>query len=113
MIFNLLSMKLKAHSFIAYCTLNFMISVFILGAFLGGVQGFYSGWKHMGAIDQKASIKRTQYENPCFIFNFIFYTIGIYCIVSHVIPIQTSNLLNVDEFQNTFFSSMGKYSAIL
>lgn len=33
------------------------------GAFLGGVQGFYSGWKHMGTIEQKASVKRTQLLN--------------------------------------------------
>lgn len=44
--------------------------IIVLGAFLGGVQGFYSGWKHMGAIDQKASIKRTQYEILCFKITF-------------------------------------------
>ncbi|GIY52317.1 mitochondrial import inner membrane translocase subunit Tim23 [Caerostris darwini] len=33
------------------------------GAFLGGVQGFYSGYKQMGAVEQTASIRRTQFLN--------------------------------------------------
>ncbi|KAG8185713.1 hypothetical protein JTE90_000702 [Oedothorax gibbosus] len=33
------------------------------GAFLGGVQGFYGGYKQMAFTDQKASIKRTQLLN--------------------------------------------------
>jgi import inner membrane translocase subunit TIM23 len=33
------------------------------GAFVGGVHGFYSGWKQMGSLEQKASVKRTQLLN--------------------------------------------------
>ncbi|KAF8783463.1 Mitochondrial import inner membrane like protein [Argiope bruennichi] len=33
------------------------------GAFLGGVQGFYGGYKQMSALEQKASVRRTQFLN--------------------------------------------------
>ncbi|GFT22840.1 mitochondrial import inner membrane translocase subunit Tim23 [Nephila pilipes] len=33
------------------------------GAFLGGVQGFYGGYKQMGTTEQKASVRRTQFLN--------------------------------------------------
>jgi len=33
------------------------------GAFIGGAQGFYGGWKQMGTVEQKASVIRTQLLN--------------------------------------------------
>jgi len=33
------------------------------GAFFGGVHGLYSGYKQMGSLEQKASVKRTQLLN--------------------------------------------------